>query len=356
MSRQALAAVFAGPGQPMELRRLAVPDPTGAEILVRVIGCTLCGSDLHTFEGRRSTPTPTILGHEILGRVERFGPDASRMDLAGRPIREGDRVTWAVVASCGSCFTCLRTLPQKCEHMVKYGHERLADRPRGGLAEFCVLAPGTAVVRIPDSIADETACPASCATATVAAGLRAAGSVRDRVVLVQGAGMLGLTACAMSAVAGAAEVLCTDLVPERLDRARLFGATCTALPGDLAGLVADRTDRRGVDVAFELTGWPSVFESGLSLLRLGGTYVLIGAVFPSEPVSLRVEALVRRQLTLRGIHNYAPEDLATAVEFLAASPDIPFPTLIDRWFPLADVEGALAHARQATVFRVGVRP
>ena len=74
-----LAAVFSGtPGQ-IELQHLATPCPRGGEILVRIESCTLCGSDLHSFEGRRKVPTPTILGHEIVGRIETFGPDAVRI-------------------------------------------------------------------------------------------------------------------------------------------------------------------------------------------------------------------------------------------------------------------------------------
>ncbi|MCF6286659.1 MAG: alcohol dehydrogenase catalytic domain-containing protein, partial [Candidatus Hydrogenedentes bacterium] len=68
-----LAALFHGPQQALELRQIPLPQPAGAEILVRVLGCTLCGSDLHTMDGRRETPVPTILGHEIVGEIVSFG-------------------------------------------------------------------------------------------------------------------------------------------------------------------------------------------------------------------------------------------------------------------------------------------
>ena len=73
MIGQSLAAVFHGTAAQIELQHLPTPVPRGAEILVRVESCTLCGSDLHSYEGRRKVPVPTILGHEIVGRIEAFG-------------------------------------------------------------------------------------------------------------------------------------------------------------------------------------------------------------------------------------------------------------------------------------------
>ena len=175
-----------------------LPAPEHSEVLVEVVACTFCGSDLHSLHGRRAVPVPTILGHEVLGKIAAFGPTAVRHDAAGEPMNVGDRVTWAIVASCGECFYCRRSLPQKCERQTKYGHEPL--RPgrelTGGLADHCVLAPGTAIFRVPEQLPDATACPANCATATVAAALEAAGQVAGRSVLVMGCGMLGLTATA----------------------------------------------------------------------------------------------------------------------------------------------------------------
>jgi D-arabinose 1-dehydrogenase-like Zn-dependent alcohol dehydrogenase len=69
------AVLFHGCDRPLELRRFATPQSDGAEVLVRVTCCTLCASDLHTHAGRRMVPTPTVLGHEIVGRIEAVWPD-----------------------------------------------------------------------------------------------------------------------------------------------------------------------------------------------------------------------------------------------------------------------------------------
>jgi len=357
MKRVGIAAVFTGPRQPLQIRRFDVQSPETGEILVRVIGCTLCGSDLISFEGRRPTPLPTILGHEIIGRIEEFGAEAPRQDHNGLPLNPGDRLTWTIVASCSQCFYCLRQLPQKCEAMVKYGHERVQPGRvwTGGLAEYCMLAPGTAIFRLPDSLSDETACPANCATATVAAALRAAGELKDRVALILGAGMLGVTACAMARAAGVAEVICCDINPARLAKAEEFGATRAVLSNDLAAAVRKATGKYGVDVALELSGSPDAFISGLSALRIGGIYALVGGVFPAPPTPIQMEDIIRRQLIIRGVHNYKPEDLQAALHFLEDPPHPPFGHLVTDWMPLADAERAFQRAKDSAVFRIGIR-
>lgn len=354
----ARAAVFTAAGAPHELRELAVPEPQGREVLVRVTACTLCGSDLHTLAGRRQTAVPTILGHEVLGRIERFGGEASRVDWAGQPLREGDRVTWAVAAHCGACFYCRRDLPQKCQRLFKYGHEPLRSGRElsGGLAEFCLLVAGTDLFRVPDGLPDEAACPANCATATAAAVLEAAGPLAGRTVLVLGAGMLGLSAAALARRAGAAEVVCVEVNPARRALAEAFGASRVASPDEAAQVVAAATGGHGADAALELSGASAAVESGLARLRVGGTLVLAGAVFPTPPVPLEPETIVRRCLSLRGVHNYAPRHLQTAIEFLTTAGAYPFASLVEGWFGLAEVERAIAHARAAAALRVGVRP
>jgi alcohol dehydrogenase len=355
------AVVFAGPGRPLELVRLPAPEPRGAELLVRVTYCTLCRSDLHTHAGRRTEPTPTVLGHEIVGRIAAFGPEAARQDDAGAPLDVGSRVSWAVAVGCGSCFLCGDDLPQKCERPYKYGHHRLAaDRPLGGgLADFVVLVPGTAVFRVPDAVPDPVAAPANCATAKVAALLRHGGPVAGRTVLVLGAGVLGVTACAMARAAGARAVLASDPAPECRDRAVRFGAT-HAFPAEaeeLTAVVRDATHGRGADLVLELAGTAGTVRAGLALARTGGTVVLAGTVAPVGDVGFDPESVVRRMLTIRGVHNYHPRDLSAALDFLAgAGRDFPWPSLVAAEYPLEDAERAFAAAHARPGVRVAVIP
>ena len=349
-------------GRPLELRRYPLPHLADGEVLVRITCCTLCGSDIHTYEGRRSTPCPTVLGHEILGCVAELPAGSVVCDHEGSPLEIGDRITWSVAASCGSCFFCRDGLPQKCERLFKYGHEKISDRHplSGGLADYCHLAAGSAICRVPSGLSDAVACPANCATATVAAAMRYAGPCAGCVVLIQGAGMLGLTAAAMAASAGARDVIVCDTVAKRLPRAGRFGATHTARVDDdgaaLQDAVEQATSGRGVDVAIDLSGAAAAMETGIELLRIGGRYVWVGAVFPERPLAVSAETIVRRMLSIQGLHNYMPEDLCRAIEFLHHNhARFPFEELVAETFALEDADAAFHHASRSGALRLAVR-
>lgn len=358
-SASCLAAVFHGPGQPLELRQMPLEVPGPGELLVQIELATLCGSDLHTFTGDRQTPCPTILGHEIIGRVSKL-PAAALSDMEGRPLAVGDRITWSIAASCGTCFFCEAELPQKCVSLVKYGHEpiREAYGLSGGLAEYCRLAAGTAIVRVPETIPDRVGVVANCATATVAAALRTAGNLHGRCVLIYGAGMLGCTAAAMARTAGASGVVAVDVDDRRLEIVSRFGATGTVKAGPVvAEVVAEETEGRGADVVLELSGVSSAAADAVDQLRVGGQLILVGSVSPSDSIALDPEMVVRRLLTIRGVHNYSPRDLQRAVEFLeAAQADWPLAELVEAEFGLEAVNEAFEHAIHHQSFRVAVRP
>jgi putative phosphonate catabolism associated alcohol dehydrogenase len=350
----ARAAVFEGEPRRVTMRSLPVPILAAGEMLVDVLGCTLCGSDLHTVSGRRQVGVPTVLGHEIVGRIAAVA-DGQARDCAGAALAVGDAVVWAIVASCGACQNCGRGLPQKCERGVKYGHERAVDRRvfTGGLADVCLLAPGTAVVKLPPQLPLELACPASCGTATVAAAFEPAGDLTGKTVAIFGLGLLGLTACGMARTAGAAEVIAIDPLPTRRERALAFGATAISEPDALA---SDRAAGR-IDLALELSGSPAAVAEAIAAAGLGGGVHLVGSVAPAGSVAVDPEQIVRRLLTIRGIHNYAPRHLITAMQFLAAhGGDFPFASLVERWYPLADAEAAFADAAASRAVRIGVRP
>lgn len=354
---RSLAAVFHGQSHELELRHLPTPQPSAGEIVVRVEGCTLCGSDLHSVEGRRSVPVPTVLGHEIVGQIVARDDAAPQRDLSGQLLQVGDRVTWAIVANCQTCFYCERSLPQKCLNAVKYGHEsfRPGRELLGGLAEHCLLVPGTAIVKLPKELPLAVACLADCATATITAAIESLGELRDRTVLVLGAGMLGLTACAMANVLGATTIIAADTNAARRQHALAFGASHVAAPDELNALTQQLTGGHGVDAVLECSGATSAFEAALPCVRMGSTVALIGSAFPSAPVPMALEQIVRRHLTLRGIHNYQPQHLQTAVQFLTQHhAQFPFANLVAEWLPLSATIAALALARDSRNVRIGV--
>ncbi|MEV0335592.1 zinc-binding dehydrogenase [Nocardia sp. NPDC050717] len=295
--RLATAAVWTGRG--IELQQIPIPQPGAGETLVRIRLATICGSDLHTVAGRRPAPCPSILGHESVGEVVAIG--------AGSSAVLGDRVVWSVTVSCGNCHRCRSGRTAKCLTVRKFGHEPL-DGPwplSGGYADYALLPAGTTIVAVPTALPDSVAAPAACATATVMAAIEAAGAPAERV-LICGAGMLGVTAAAVCADAGA-RVYVDDIDTHRQSAATEFGAQ------------PDQGD--AVDLAIDFSGATTAIQNALSRLDIGGTLVLAGSVTPSPPIEVVPENIVRNWHVITGVHNYEPHHLTRAIEFLDRTRD-----------------------------------
>jgi putative phosphonate catabolism associated alcohol dehydrogenase len=330
------------------------------EALVRIDCCTICGSDLHTITGARIEPVPSILGHEVLGIIDDMG-DPPLCDIDGEALSPGDRVTWSTSVSCGACDRCRQGVPQKCRKLAKYGHGLAEGRGAlsGGLAEYILLRPGSAVLKLDPAIPDEVACPVNCATATIAAAYRTAGRIPARRVLIFGAGLLGLTATAFARSHEAAQVVVCDVNARRLAQAARFGAD------RVVEWSADREEfqqRLGsgpasFDVVLELSGSADAVEAACRLGDVGARIVLVGTVMKSRPVHLDPEQIVRQWLTIHGVHNYVPDDLRAAIGFLQRfHTAFPFAELVARTYPLEDVNEAIDAAVRDRPVRVAVRP
>lgn len=356
MQDSGLVALFGEKRSTFEMSNFKLKDPVGDQILVKVEGCTICGSDVHSFLGRRSVQVPTVLGHEIAGRIVSFGSGNKRTDYSGDHLEIGDFITWSVVANCDNCIYCKRGQPQKCDSNFKYGHKKHnpEDPWVGGLAEYILLVHGTKIFKIPEGLSLEVACPANCTTATNVAAFRVAGNLAGKVVLIMGAGMLGVTACAMAKLYGAKLVIVCDTNEKRLLKACEFGADQSTLPAGLSDVVSNLTAGLGVDIIFELTGAPVAFENAFECVGIGGKIILVGSVFPSAPVGLPMEIIVRKLLSIEGIHNYIPEDLAQALEFLNQTRHLPWESLVGKWFKLSDVDLAFQLAQSPEYYRVGI--
>lgn len=344
----ATAMVFVGEGQPHET--IAVPGValSDGDVLVAVELSTICGSDVHTVQGHRPAPVPLVLGHESVGRVIALG-DAGATATDGAPLRIGDRVVWSITVSCASCDRCLCGMPQKCRTLAKYGHDRIGAHGEltGAFGSHMQLREGTTIVRVPETLPASVLAPASCATATAWAAVARAARHRDldgARVRIHGAGLVGLSAAAIAAEQGAlVEVL--DPNDARRARAQEFGA----LPLDAAGSPEP-------DVVIEASG--HAVAEALDGVAVGGIVVLVGSVFPADRVPLDAESIVRRLVTVAGVHNYTGVDLAEAVAFLAGrGRAYPFADAVGAVRPLAAIDEALAEASApGAPLRVGLLP
>lgn len=343
------AQVWTG-GQDFETLELPAPEPAPGEALATIDLATVCGSDMHTVSGRRPGPFPGILGHEAVGTVVATGYDGVR-DFRGRKLAAGDRVIWSVTVACGDCDRCAAGLTAKCRTLLKTGHEPLDGGwgLSGGYASHIHLPRGITLVSVPDGISDAAAAPSACATATVMAVMEAAGPLRGRRVLVSGAGMLGIAACAVARSRGAESVEVRDLNPERLALAREFGATRTRGAGEGHGDAV-------FDVAVELSGAQPAVTTALEALDTGGRLVLAGSVSPGPAVAVDPERMVRSLLTVTGVHNYEPAHLQQAMDFLAETLDIhDWGSLVEEPRPLAEL-GSLMTPPHGRRLRKSVTP
>jgi len=358
----ARVALLTRPGGPLELRDVPVPPLGEREVLVRIDACAVCGSDLHTAHGRRPHPLPTILGHEIAGTVVAVGAGPNIVDVDGATITAGERITWSVCASCGECDRCRGGLPQKCRQLFKYGHAANDEHSlAGGFASHVVLRPGTAIVRLPAGLAAVAAASASCAVATAAAAIRINGDLRGRSVVVLGAGMLGLSVASLATARAAASVTVVDSRPERLDLLAAAAPQANTVPwsGDEAGLERLLTGvlvTDGADLVVDAGGSVATAQAALRLIATGGTCVLAGTVAPVGNAVFDPERIVRRQATIRGVHNYRPEDLAAAVSHLASPAGAGLASLAGPVMPLDRIDEALVMAAAGTAVRVVVTP
>ena len=355
-------AVFHGAGLPLTIETVPVPELREGEILIRNEYVTLCRSDLNTFAGKRMEKTPTILGHEIVGVVEAFAGGAPARDCRRVELRVGDRVTWAIYASNPDSDLARMGIPQKVPGLVKYGHECLLpdNTLHGGLAEFCVLRKNTPVIRIDGSLPLPLMALINCSVATVAGALRLAGSVRDRKVIIAGAGMLGIIASAMCACAGAKQIIALDIDHDRLATAKKFGVDFTinlkAGGQPIQQILAESIPGAAPTVALDFSGVPETMETLVSLLGIGGTLVCIGATFPQRALQINAEQLIRNLHTIKGLHNYNEQDFVTAVEFMEQNHQrFPFASLVHDRFNLEAVNEAFAYGIATSVHRVGIR-
>jgi putative phosphonate catabolism associated alcohol dehydrogenase len=313
--------------------------------------------------GRRREPAPLILGHETVGEIVALG-DGLTADGFGQALAVGNRVSWTIAASCGTCRNCGRGFPQKCASLRKYGHTCLHDgHPlTGGYAGHVQLWPGTTVFRIPESVSTPAAAPANCALATAVHAFEEATPEAGEGVLILGAGLFGLSLAALAKEKGMDPILVADVRQSRLAKAEAFGATATldlakTPPEEALHRLLEHTNGQGPQVVFEVCGQPRTAAWAVEAMDLGGRLIVAGMVMPGTAFAVEGNRLARQCLTIHGIHNYAPRHLGEALRFLEREDHAElFAEAVEERYPLAEIGDAVAAARSGQALRVGVVP
>jgi putative phosphonate catabolism associated alcohol dehydrogenase len=348
MVKSGRLAVYDAPGRPFELRSYPLRPPRAGEALVKIRMSTICRSDIHSYLGHRPNPCPGILGHEIIGDVVSLGSGVTH-DMRGDALAVGDRVTWSEYFIPPSSNDALE-LPQKAPGVDKYGHMAVTTDPHhhGGFGEYCYILPRSWILKLPPELTDEEATPINCGVATVICIVEKAELARGDTVVVQGLGLLGIYAAAVCKARGARRVIGVDTVAARRELATRFGV-------DQA--LADMDNLEAADVVIEVCGNPEVIAAGIQALRTGGRYVLGGVVNPESYVRIDANQILRKLVTLRGVHNYHPRNLAEALDFVLANRKrYPFHDLVDGKYRLDEVGTAMQDAADRRVLRAAIVP
>ncbi|HMD44732.1 MAG TPA: Zn-dependent alcohol dehydrogenase [Acidimicrobiales bacterium] len=257
-----------------------VGDPGPGQVRVRIHSAGICHSDLSGMNGTLPQMAPFIPGHEGAGEVVAAGPGVTS-------VKVGDHVIVAWTPPCGKCKACLRGQPNLCveiffsiassANFTRQGADLFGMAGTGTWTEELVL-PEQAAVVIPDDVPYEIGALIGCGVTTgVGAAINTAKVVPGASVVVFGCGGVGISAIQGARLAGAAEIVAVDTVPEKLEEAKRFGATHGASPEGLADVSVEVTGGDGFDYAFECIGIAPTFRAAWDATRRGGTTVIVGA-------------------------------------------------------------------------------
>jgi S-(hydroxymethyl)glutathione dehydrogenase/alcohol dehydrogenase len=282
---------------------LEVLPPGPGEVTVKIEATGVCHSDLHAMNGSLPQPAPFVPGHEGAGIVSEVGEGVTGLAV-------GDHVIVAWSPPCGKCNNCVeRKSPHLCV-MIQFA---IAGTPKfsrngepvfgmagtGTFAEYLTL-PQEAAIKIDDDIPFEIASLIGCGVSTgVGAAINTAKVKPGSSVVVFGCGGVGISAIQGAHVAGAAIIVAVDLVPEKLETAKQFGATHACKPDDLAALQAELTGD-GFDYAFEAIGLPVTMRAAFDAVRRGGTACIIGVGAMDSEVSFNGFELFFSEKTFMG--------------------------------------------------------
>lgn len=311
-----LAARFHDKGD-IRLENVDIPVPKAPdEVLVEVAWCGICGTDLHEYlVGPIVTPVtphpltgatlPQTLGHEFSARIVEAGPEVTGVEV-------GDRVAVMPAIVCGRCAYCRRGLGHLCLRFACTG----LSAETGGLSQFAVLKDYQ-VAKLPDEVSDVEG--AVVEPASVAAyGVDRAGVHGGDVVLVTGAGPIGVLSALYANAVGAATVVIAEPNPNRAALARALDVGPVLDPTDpgFGAAIADLTEGLGVDVVAECSGSTPGLATALISVRRRGSIVQTG--LHTRPAELDAMALSEKDVTLAGSWCYLITDWPRIIRLIAS--------------------------------------
>ena len=319
---------------------------------MRVRACGVCHTDLHVMKAEVAFPMPAVMGHEISGTVAALGPG-----VAGPPV--GTRVVSAFIMPCGTCAACGAGRDDLCDNFFAMnrlkgtlydGTSRLRRRDgsplamysMAGLAEYSVV-PATDVFELPDGLPLEESAVLGCAIFTAYGAVRHGADLRggERIAVVA-VGGVGINIIQIARAFGASQIIAVDVRDDKLDAARVLGAThvVNSTSVDAVARVRELTEGRGVDIAFEVLGLPQTFTQSVEMIRDGGRMVAVGIAPGKTAASVEITRLVRRELRIIGSYGARTRSDMPDIVRLAAAGIFRPEAMVTQRFALKDADAA----------------
>jgi len=324
------AAVLESFGAPLAVQDVELAGPGPGEVLVRLLACGVCHTDLYTASGADpSGYAPAVLGHEGCGVVEEVGEGV-------RSVAPGDRVVTLFSPQCGECVHCLSPRTNLClaireeqnqghlpDGTTRISRDGEAIRHFMGTSTFAeaTVMPEIALAKISPDAPPEMACLFACGLSTgLGAAMFTAEVEPGSTCVVFGAGLVGLGAVAGARLQGAERIVCVDLSEERLELARGQGATEVMVGGaDTVERILEMTGGFGADYTFEATGNVNVMRQAVEAARMGwGLCTVAGVAGKGETLDI----VPRLLITGRRV---------AGSSFGGVKGRVQVPQLVDRW-------------------------
>ncbi|BDY32726.1 S-(hydroxymethyl)mycothiol dehydrogenase [Mycolicibacterium mageritense] len=289
MSQTVRGVISRSKGQPVELVDIVIPDPGPGEVVVDIMTCGVCHTDLTYREGGINDEFPFLLGHEAAGTVESVGEGVTHVE-------PGDFVVLNWRAVCGECRACKRGRPHLCftTHNAKQkmtltdGTELTPALGIGAFADKTLVHEGQCTKVDPEADPAVAGLLGCGVMAGIGAAVNTGNVSRNDTVAVIGCGGVGDAAIAGAALVGAKKIIAVDTDNKKLDWARDFGATHTinARELDPVETIQDLTGGFGADVVIDAVGRPETWKQAFYARDLAGTVVLVGVPTPDMTLQM----------------------------------------------------------------------
>ena len=340
MAGTSRAATLLAPNK-LEIREYPIPDIPDDGGLLKVEMGGVCGSDVKYYHGRISLPLPIILGHEILGRVDKLGSKAEKI----HGVKEGDRVILKGAIGCGRCADCRRNAQRFCRNRTNYGGRTTSANPPhlfGGFADYLYLAPDVLMTPISEDLPAEAAALIGSVMANgFQWALRRGGVKMGDYVLIQGPGQQGLACTFASKHAGAAKIFVSGIGRDapRMELAKKWGADriINVEEENVVDVVREETDGAMVDVVVDVSGNPKAILASIDCLRRQGTMVLAGLTGDKTVTEVHMDKLVWGEIKLQGCFT-GDNDAVEATMRLIEATRFPVEEMVSHIFSLDETE------------------